>query len=155
VIELEEYYSKTWIYDVELSMFTYNMVSENSFYRGTSSSPILFELVLRLRLLEMHGGWKLHVIHIAGKRMIQQVMDGLYQVYMMSGVMGGVDMLPFDPLGKGADERSGSLNRWVHTWWKSDSPAKWLTPEGWFDLSARQGWFIWCPPPEIVDAVLE
>jgi hypothetical protein len=56
---------------------------------------------------------------------------------MMYVVMGGVDMLSFVPLGKGAYERSGSLKRWVHTWWKSDSPAKWLTPEGWLDLSAR------------------
>jgi hypothetical protein len=34
----------------------------------------------------------------------------------MSGVMGGVDILPFVPLGKRAEERSGSLKRWVHTW---------------------------------------
>jgi hypothetical protein len=155
VIALEEYYSKTGIHDVELFMFTYNMVSENAFYIGTSSSPILFELVLWLRLLKMHGGWKLHVIHIAGKCMIQKGTDGLSQGDMMSGIMGGVDMLSFVPLGKGADERSGSLKRWLRTWWKSDSPAKWLTPERWFDILARQGWFVWCPPPAIADAVLE
>jgi hypothetical protein len=115
VIALEEYYSKTEIHDVELFMFTDNMVSENEFYRGTSSSPILFELVMRPRLLEMHGGWKLHVIHISGKRMIQQGTDGLYKGDMMSGFMGGVDMLSFVTLGKGADDRSGRLKRWVHT----------------------------------------
>jgi hypothetical protein len=75
VIALEEYYSKTGIHDVEFFMFTEKMVSDNAFYRGTSSSPILFELVLRLRLLEMHGDWKLHVIHISGKPMIQQGTD--------------------------------------------------------------------------------
>jgi hypothetical protein len=155
VIALEEYYSNTGIHNVELFMFTYNMVSENEFYRGTSRSPILFELVLPLRLLEMHGGWKLHVIHISGKRMIQKGTDGLSRGDMMSGVMGGVEMLSFVPLGKGADESSGSLNHWVHTWWKSYSPAKWLTSEGWFYLLARQGWFVWCPPPAIADAVLE
>jgi hypothetical protein len=73
----------------------------------------------------------------------------------MSGVMGGADMLSCSPLGKGAEERSGSLECWVHTWWKSDLPEKWITPEGWFDLSARQGWFVWCPPPAISDKVLE
>jgi hypothetical protein len=155
VITLEEYYSKTGIHDVELLMFTENMVYENAFYIGTSRSPILFELVLRICLLEMHGGWKIHVIHISGKRMIQQGTDGLSQGDMISGVMGGVDMLSFVPLGRGADEHSGSLKRWVHTWWKSDSPAKWLTPEGWFDLSAWKGRFIWCPPPAIANAVLE
>jgi hypothetical protein len=70
VIALEEYYSNTCIHDVDFFMFTENMVSENAFYRGTSSSPILFELVLQIHLLEMHDGWKLHVIHIYGKRMI-------------------------------------------------------------------------------------
>jgi hypothetical protein len=130
---------------VELFTFTDNMVSENAFYRGASSSPILFELVLLLRLLEIHGGWKLHVIYIAGKLMIQQDTYGLSRGDMMSGVMGVIDMLSFVPLGKGADERSGSLNLWVQTWWKSDSPAKWLTPEGWFDLSAQQGWFVGAP----------
>jgi hypothetical protein len=123
-------------------MFTDNMVSENAFYRGTSSSPILFELVMRLRLLEMHGGWKLHVIRITGKRMIQQGADGLSRGYIMYGGMRGVDMLSFVPLVNGSDERSRSLKRWVHTWWKIDSPAKWLTQEGWLDLLGRQGWFV-------------
>jgi hypothetical protein len=115
VIALEEYYSKTGIHDVELFLFTDNMVSENAFYRGPSSSPILFELVLRLRRLEMHGGWKLHVIHIAVNLMIQQGTDRLSWVDMMPGVVGGVDMLSFVPLGRGADERSRRLKRWVHT----------------------------------------
>jgi hypothetical protein len=77
VIALEEYFLKMGIHDVELFMFTDNFVSQNVFYRGTSSSPILFELVLRLGLLEMHGGWKLRVFHISGKRMIQKGMDEL------------------------------------------------------------------------------
>jgi hypothetical protein len=64
VITLEEYLLKTGILDVELFMFTNRFVSENAFY-----SPILFKLVLRICLLEMHGAWKLHVIHISGKRM--------------------------------------------------------------------------------------
>jgi hypothetical protein len=69
VIALEESYLKTGIHDVESLMFTYIIVSENAFYRRTSRSPILFELLLRLCLLKMHCGCKLHVIHIAGKCM--------------------------------------------------------------------------------------
>jgi hypothetical protein len=64
-------------------------------------------------------------------------------------------MLPFVPLGKRSDDRSGNRKRWVHTWWKSVSSEKWLTPEGWFDFSAHQGWLVWCPPPSIADEVLE
>jgi hypothetical protein len=73
----------------------------------------------------------------------------------MSGVMGGVDMLSFVPLGERSDELSGTLNCWVRTRWKNDSRSDWLTLEGWFDLSARQGWFMWCPLPSTDNAVLE
>jgi hypothetical protein len=76
-------------------MFTDNFVSENEFYRGASTSPILFALVLGLHLMEMHCGWKLHVIHVTGKRTIQQGMDGLSWGDIMPGVEGvtGPDML--------------------------------------------------------------
>jgi hypothetical protein len=33
---------------LEVFMFTYNYVTECAYFRGTSSSPILFDLVLRL-----------------------------------------------------------------------------------------------------------
>jgi hypothetical protein len=59
---LEEHYEETGEGDVELFMFTDNFVTESAFFKGTSSSPELFELVLRLRLLEMHAGWKLCVV---------------------------------------------------------------------------------------------
>jgi hypothetical protein len=47
-------------------MFTDNYVTECAHFKGTSSSPILFGLIIRLRKLELHSGWKIHVIHIAG-----------------------------------------------------------------------------------------
>jgi hypothetical protein len=78
----------------------------------------------------MHGGWKLHVIHVSGKRMIQKDTDGFSRVDIMSGVIGGVVMLSFVTLGKRADERSESLKRRVHTWWKSDSTARWHRKDG-------------------------
>jgi hypothetical protein len=59
---LEEHHEETGEGDVELFMFTDNFVTESAFFKGTSSSPELFELVLRLRLLEMHAGWKLCVV---------------------------------------------------------------------------------------------
>jgi hypothetical protein len=113
VIALEEYFTKTEIHDVEMFMFTDNFVLENALYRGISSNPILFGLVLRLRLLGMHGGWNLHVIHIAAKRTIQQGTDGLSQGDMVSSAMGGVDILSFFPFGERADDHSGTLKRWV------------------------------------------
>lgn len=85
----------------ELFMFTDNAVTE-SFYRGSSKSRKLHNLVLRLRLLEMRYGMVIHVIHVSGKRMIAQGTDGVSRGFLMEGVMAGDDMLSFVDLGKSA-----------------------------------------------------
>jgi hypothetical protein len=51
----------------ELYLFTDNLVAEGAFFRGTSSNPKLFSLILWLRMLEMHHSLHLHVVHISGK----------------------------------------------------------------------------------------
>jgi hypothetical protein len=57
----------------EIFLFTDNSAAERAYYyKGTSSAQPLFELVLWLRKLEMAGKFKLHVIHVAGTRMIAQ-----------------------------------------------------------------------------------
>jgi hypothetical protein len=94
---------------IEVFMFTDNYVTECAYFRCTSSSPILFNLVLRLRKLELHVGWKIHVIHIAGTRMINQGMDGLSRGDMIAGVMGGADMLTFIPLALTAVDPQGMV----------------------------------------------
>jgi hypothetical protein len=60
---------------IEVFMFTDNYVMECAYFRGNLSSPILFDLVLRLRKLERQAGWKIHVILIAGTGMISQGTD--------------------------------------------------------------------------------
>jgi hypothetical protein len=62
---------------IEVFMFSDNYVIECAYLKGTSSIHILFGLVLQLRKLELHSGWKIHVIHIARTRMISQGTDGL------------------------------------------------------------------------------
>jgi hypothetical protein len=47
-------------------LFTDNMTVESAFWKGSSSSPLLFELVLRLRQLEMRHNITLHVVHVSG-----------------------------------------------------------------------------------------
>jgi hypothetical protein len=79
-------------------MFTDNYVMECAYLNGTSSSTILFGLLLRLRKLELHAGWKIHVIHIAGTWMICQGIYGLSQGKVITVVMGGSHMLTFIPL---------------------------------------------------------
>ena len=46
----------------ELFVFTDNFVSERAFYKGSSSSRLLHDLVLRLRKLEMKGELFVHFI---------------------------------------------------------------------------------------------
>ena len=63
--------SETYVKGPDDNDTTDNLVAEGAFYKGTSSSRKLFELVLRLRLLEINVGFKIHIIHIAGTRMIK------------------------------------------------------------------------------------
>ena len=50
----------------ELFIFTDNAIAEGCYYKGTSQSRLLFNLVLGLRKAEQDGGLKLHVIHVSG-----------------------------------------------------------------------------------------
>ena len=94
----------------EIFLFTDNAVAEGAFYKGTSSSKKLFNLVLKLRLLEMQAGMRIHIIHIAGTRMIGQGTDGLSRGDSNEGVMQGKSMLEFVPLSKNCVERSPTIN---------------------------------------------
>ena len=65
---------------------------------GNVDLPVLFELVLRLRRLEMTVGLILRVVHVAGTQMIAQGTDGLSRGNLLEGVMKGEDFLSFVPL---------------------------------------------------------
>jgi hypothetical protein len=56
----------------EIFLFTDNSMAEAAFFKGTSSSILLFNLVLRLRKLEVDQQCLLHLVHVAGTRMIGQ-----------------------------------------------------------------------------------
>ena len=56
---------------VEMSMFTDNSVAEGAEYTELSTSKKWFELVLRLKLMELSYGMKIHIIHAADTRMIE------------------------------------------------------------------------------------
>jgi hypothetical protein len=56
--------------------FTDNKTVESSLYRGTSSSPKLLDLVIRLEVLETKHSIKLVVSHVSGVRMIAEGGDG-------------------------------------------------------------------------------
>jgi hypothetical protein len=94
----------------QLMLFTDNSTAENAFWKGTSKSPKLFELVLRLRKLEMAHDLILHVVHVSRRRMIAQGTDGLSRADHLEGVMQGTRrMEEYMPLHLDALERSPAL----------------------------------------------
>jgi len=155
----------------ELFIFTDNTVAEAAFYKGnTSSSRLLFNLIVRLRKIEMIGNIRLWVIHVAGKRMIAQGTDALSRGNMIEGVMSGVSMLEFVPLSQSAFDRTSMLKKkpsllsWFRQW-VGEEKLNPLTPLEWFNrghgfihgqLNDDNVWlpvecneycFIWAPPP--------
>ena len=150
----------------EVFIFTDNSVSESIAAKGSSSSPLLFELVVRLYKLEMQFLCRIQVVHVAGTRMIAQGTDGLSRGDMFEGVMKGASMLSFVPLHKTAIERSPKLLDWVSGWCEvadfgslevldedgwfergHDIDGSRLNPDGMWLPGYRSGNFVWAPPP--------
>jgi hypothetical protein len=71
----------------ELWLFTDNSTAESYFYQGGSSSKLLHELIPSLRKAELKYGFSLHVVHVAGTRMIAQVTGGLSRGLMVEGIV--------------------------------------------------------------------
>jgi hypothetical protein len=140
--------------DCEIFLFTDNTTAEAAYWKGTSKSEWLFELVLRLRLLEMRNDLIIHVIHVAGKRMIAQGTDGTSRGDKSMGVMRGVPMEEFCPLHKTAFQRSPELKTWLTAATEWLEPT-FLDPEGWFLQGQDAGNFVWCPAPAAADVVVE
>ena len=116
----------------EFFLFTDNSTAESCFYRGSSKSPKLHNLVVRLRRLEMDYGMVIYLIHVSGKRMIAQGTDGCSRGFLMEGVMAGEDMLNFVDLGKDAIKRHPPLLQWIRSWTERDGLMP-LSPEGWYE----------------------
>ena len=74
---LEEMGCKGDLQGREIFLFTDNMVSEAVVSKGSSQSPFLYELVIRIIKLQMKYRCIVHFIHVAGTRMIEQGSDGL------------------------------------------------------------------------------
>ena len=73
----------------EIFVFTDNSTVERAFFKGGSKSKQLHKLIVELRLLELERHWKIHFVHVAGTRMIEQGADGLSRGNLTEGVMAG------------------------------------------------------------------
>ena len=58
----------------EIFLFTDNSTSELTYHKGNSESHLLFQWIVRLRRLNMKHLTRIHLIHVAGSRMISQVL---------------------------------------------------------------------------------
>lgn len=140
----------------EIFLFTDNSTAEAVYYKGNSTSKKLFALVLRLRRLEMVGELVLHVVHVAGTRMIEEGADGGSRGDLNQGVMAGHSVLEYVPLHKTALEEEPNLRQWITSWWdESYGRLETLTPEGWFTTGHEGGCYLWAPPPAAADVVVE
>ena len=169
---LEDLWEKGELLGVEIFIFTDNSVAELAYYKGTSSSKLLFELVLRLKKLEMAAGAKIHFIHCAGTRQIAQGADGLSRGDLTEGVMAGTDMLAFVPIHLSAFALApADLLQWIRLWAGAPeleplAPAEWYTlghdiaggnvgSEGIWFPSYEAGIRLWAPPPSAARPVVE
>jgi len=156
--------------DAQLFMCTDNGVTEAAIYKGTSSDPELYELVLRLKMVEMRTGCTILVSHVSGKRMIAQGTDGISRGNLAEGVMAGRPMIDYLPFHLSAIARSPPLLDWIRGWIGEE--VELLEPDDWFEKghdivggskncdgmwipSLKSGTYLWAPPPAAADAALE
>ena len=169
---LEEEGSEGHLADGEVYMFTDNSTVESCVARGSSSSPKLLDLVVRLHALSLRCGTKINVFHVVGTRMIAQGTDGVSRGYLGHGVMAGESTSAFVPIHLGANERSEAKNLvpWIQSW--AGANAILLDEMGWFQqghdiegwgmrddgfkepvLSRGQRTYIWAPAPPLAAEV--
>lgn len=138
----------------EVFMFTDNSTAESAYWKGTSKSKALFELVLQMKRLEVDTDMILHVIHVSGRRMIAQGTDGLSRADHSQGVMQGIPIQVFVPLHLNPLDREPGLEPWLRQVTEGLAPT-FLSPEGWFTQGHQAGTFVWTCAPAAAEVVVE
>ena len=95
---------------------TDNTTVEGCLYKGNSTSKNVFDLVVRMKKLELKYGCQIIVTQVAGRRMISQGTDGVSRGQWKDGVTGGLKMLSVCPWGETALEVAPKLKVWLKTW---------------------------------------
>jgi hypothetical protein len=96
-------------------LYTDNQTTEGTYYRGNAASKCLFELVVELYILQMKYAIIMHVIWMAGTRMIQQGTDDLSQGGGAGLATQGLVMRGEVPLSQGALERNVLLEHRIRS----------------------------------------
>ena len=157
--------------DSELFLFTDNSTAEGAYYRGNSPNKNLFELVVRLRLLDMTSSIRLHLTHIAGSRMIRQGTDAVSRGTIPHFTLQPDTWTSLVPLHQCAISRCPTLLPWFQSWVPAPllqplTPEEWFTKgHGWTTGSRNldnvwtptpcpDTWMLWCPPPAAAQAAI-
>ncbi|KAL7556538.1 hypothetical protein ACA910_017629 [Epithemia clementina (nom. ined.)] len=141
---------------VEIFIFTDNQHAESAFYRGTAKSPEVLELMFQLHRILIKGYALVHVIWVAGRRMIDQGTDGLSRANLTNGVMRGMSMFDFIPLAKTALERQGKMiYDFLDNVVKGTPTLTLLEPQDWFGKPQDEdGCYLWAPAPCLGDVAV-
>jgi hypothetical protein len=139
----------------EVFLYTDNQTAEGSYFWGTSKSRALFELIVTLYKLQMQFDFILHVVWIAGTRMIQQGTDGLSRGEENGLATCGMSVGGMVPLHLSATERSAMLEDCICGWEDTGRKLEVLELRGWFILAHQLGSFGWFPAPVAADAAID
>jgi len=135
----------------EAFLFTDNQVMERAFYRGTSSSPELLEMVLDMKVLQC----EFKVIWVAGTYIISQGTDGFSRGDLENRVTMGVPMLSFVPLHLDPFGQSTQVEPWIQPALADELSQIMLDPEGWFEQGHGTGQYIWTVAQAAASAALD
>ena len=170
VESMEKAGKQGWLEGTTVLLATDNEVAERALYKGNSSDEKLFELVVRMKSLELRYGCQLRITHVSGTRMISQGTDGISRGALDQGVACGQRMLKHCPWGRTALEVSDTLLNTLNHW--CDRKLKVLEPQDWYETGQDiVGWkterggikhpiiqadaYVWCPPPAAADTCIE
>jgi hypothetical protein len=145
----------------EVWLATDNSTAAYAYYKGSSSSALLHEMITELRLMTLRYNFVLHIYHIAGTRMIASGIDALSRgelhVSELENCTATIMPLHLSPL-----QRSESLKHWLDYWVKE--PYKIATPDDWFYTAQQAGetgldvepqTWVWTLPPSAAIHALE
>jgi hypothetical protein len=130
----------------EISIVTDNSTTaEAAFWKGTSKSEALFELVLRLKELELDYNMHLQIVHVSGKRMIAEGTDGLSRADHGEGVILGKSIRYYIPLHLNPIGREPKIKSWIEDVTRGLN-FQILKSSGWFDDAHNMGNVVWNVP---------
>ena len=90
--------------DVELFVFTDNLVFTSVFYKGIPKILLRSEIVLSFHQVYTRGYLILHMVHMERTIIIESVIDGLSRGNNLGGIMRGFNPQHFVPLDQLAAE---------------------------------------------------